>query len=84
MSLFDTLQNTSAASRLNTVEAAYAGQAGAEANFKGEWNGYDEDGYGTVKINGNTYNAKDLNLVSATPNQDVIMRVGKDIKVINY
>lgn len=84
MSLFDALQNTSAASRLNTVEAAYAGQAGAQANFKGEWNGYNSDGYGTVKINGNTYSAKDLNLVTARPKQDVIMRVGKDLKAINY
>lgn len=84
MSLFDTLQTTSAASRLNTVEAAYAGQAGAQANFKGEWKGYDDDGYGIVKINGNTYNAKNLSLISARSNQTTILRAGKDLKVINY
>jgi len=78
------LNEVSNVNRLNTVEAAYAGSAGAQSNFKGKWQGYDEKGNGLVKVNGEIYTANSIGTKSIAQNTNVILRVGKGIKNVNW
>jgi len=78
------LNEVSNVNRLNTVEAAYAGSAGAQSNFKGKWQGYDEKGNGLVKVNGTVYTANSIGIKSIAQNTNVILRVGKGIKNVNW
>lgn len=78
------LNDISNANRLNTVESAYAGTAGSQTNFTGQWQGYDDKGQGLIKVNGKIYSASVLGLTSRPLNANVLLRVGKDIKTINW
>lgn len=83
-SLTSRLNDISNANRLNTVEAAYAGAPGSQANFTGQWQGYDEKGNGLIRVNGKVYSASVLGLTSRPLNANVLIRVGKNIRTINW
>lgn len=78
------LSDTANMSRLNTVEAAFAGTPGAQSNFKAKWQGYDENGNGIVKVNGVAYTANTIAASSIKQNYNVILRAGKGIKSIHW
>jgi len=78
------LNELSSINRLNTVEAAYKGSAGAQSNFKGRWQGYDQNGNGLVKVNGTVYTASSIGIKSIAQNTNVILRVGKGIRNVNW
>lgn len=82
--LISNLKDLSSSSRLNTVEAAYAGSPGSQTNFKGRWVGYDQSGNGLVKVNGQTYSATVIAPKSLPQNSNVILRAGKDLKNLNW
>lgn len=82
--LISQLKSLSSMSRLNTVEAAYSGSAGAQANFKATWQGYNEAGDALVKINGKLYPANSIGITGLAINSPVTMRVGKGIKTITW
>lgn len=78
------LNDTANVNRLATVEAAYAGSAGSQSNFKGQWKGFDTAGNGMVAIDGKTYKAATIGSTSIPSNSQVILRVGKGIKTSHW
>lgn len=78
------LKDTANASRLNTVEAAYAGSTGAQSNFKGRWQGFNNEGNGIIRIAGKDYAATTIGSASLPFNAPVILRVGKGIKTSHW
>lgn len=82
--LISQLNNLAASSRLNTVEAAFSGTFGAQANFKGTWQGYDSRGNALVKVNGQTYTASAIGATGLPLNSSVTLRVGKGIKTVSW
>lgn len=82
--LISQLNTLSSTSRLNTVEAAFAGSPGAQANFKAAWQGYDETGRAIVKANGRTYAVNSIGIVGLPLNSSVTLRVGKGIKTATW
>jgi len=78
------LNDISNANRLNAVETAYSGSPGSQTNFTGKWQGYDDNGNGLIKVNGKTYSANVLGLTSRPYNADILLRVGKGIRTINW
>lgn len=83
-SLISQLNNLASTSRLNTVEAAYAGAAGAQSNFKGTWQGYDPAGNGLVRVNGTVYAVNGIGITGLALNSEVTLRVGKGIKIATW
>lgn len=84
MKLIDKLNENSNVSRLNAVDAAYAGNPYAGSNFKGKWKGYNEDGMSTVKYEDQVYTAKNLSGQSAAKNKTVFLRAAKGSRTVNY
>lgn len=84
MSLIDNLNQASGVSRLNAIDAAYAGSPYAGSNFKARWQGYNEDGMAIVKYQGQVYTAKNLSPKAATKNKTVILRVAKGFRTTNH
>jgi len=82
--LIDKLNENSNVSRLNAVDAAYAGNPYAGSNFKGKWKGYNEDGMSTVKYEDQVYTAKNLSGQSAAKNKTVFLRAAKGSRTVNY
>ena len=84
MGLIDKLNENSNVSRLNAVDAAYAGNPYAGSNFKAKWQGYNEDGMSIVKYEDQLYTAKNLSGQSAAKNKAVFLRAAKGIRTVNY
>jgi hypothetical protein len=84
MSLESKLNDASNLSRLNAVDAAYAGSPGSRSNFKARWQGYNEDGQAVVKVGDQTYAGKNLANTYTKKDSTVILRVGKGIRTVNY
>ena len=82
--LISKLNTLSSVSRLNTVESAYQGQPGAQANFKGKWQGFDDKGNPLVSVNGITYKAIGIGNTGLSLNSDVTLRVGKGVRVATW
>jgi len=82
--LFDSLREASGVSRLNAVDAAYAGNPYAGSNFKGKWQGYNEDGMSIIKYQDQLYTAKNLSGQSAARNKTVFLRAAKGSRTVNY
>ena len=82
--LIGKLNNMANTNRLGTVEAAYAGSAGAQSNFQGRWLGYDAQGNGLVKTEGRIYSSLTIGSTSIRLNSPVMLRVGKGIKTSNW
>jgi len=84
MDLINKLNETSNLNRLNTVEAALAGSPGAQTNFKGTWQGFNDSGQGLVKVNGKIYATQSIGGTSIPLGHPVILRAGRDIKNSNW
>jgi len=84
MDLKSKLDEVSNVSRLNTVEAAFAGSPGAQTNFKGTWQGFDSAGNGLVKVNGKIYATNGIGGTNIPIGKQVILRAGKNIKNSNW
>ena len=84
MTLIDKLNENSEVSRLNAVDAAYAGNPYAGSNFKAKWQGYNEDGMSIVKHEDQLYTAKNLSGQSAVKNKTVFLRAAKGSRTVNY
>lgn len=84
MQLINKLNENSNVSRLNAVDAAYAGSPYAGSNFKAKWQGYNEDGMAVVKYQDQTYTAKNLSSTSTVKNRTVFLRVGKAHRTVSY
>ena len=84
MNLVNKLKQTSTQSRINAIDAAYAGNPYQGSNFKGRWSGYNSDGMAQVKYQDRTYTASNVSGRSARPNQSVVLRVAKGRKQVNY
>ena len=82
--LIGKLNETANMSRLNTVEAAYAGSAGAQSNFNGQWLGFNGAGNGLVKVEGKVYTSVTIGKASIALNAPVMLRVGKGIKTSHW
>lgn len=82
--LISALNDTANISRLGTVEAAYAGAAGSQSNFKGNWKGFDTAGNGMVSIDGKTYKSAVIGSASIPLDSQVMLRVGKGIKTSHW
>lgn len=77
-------QDLAALNRLNTVEAAFAGEAGSRNNFKAKWVRFDESGQGVVLVDGKIYTADVVSSFYAKAGQECYLRVGKDTKIIGW
>lgn len=84
MELVNKLSETANVSRLNAVDAAYAGNPYAGSNFKASWQGYNNDGQAIVKYQNQVYTAKSIASAAAKSNQTVILRVAKNYRSVNY
>ena len=84
MNLVDKLNETSQMSRLNAVDAAYAGSPYAGSNFTAKWQGFDENGMGVVKYLDQSYTAKGLSNVYTVSNSKVLLRVAKGRRTLMY
>lgn len=84
MDLPSKLNETSNLSRLNAVDAAYAGSPYAGTNFNAKWQGYDADGNSLVKYQGDTYTARQLSMHSILANTSVVLRVARGVRFVNY
>lgn len=78
------LNETAAMSRIQAIESAYAGRPTGGSNFGGKWKGFDENGNGQVEIDGKTYSAPASGSRSIPADTNVLLRVGKNIKRINW
>lgn len=79
-----TAQEVASLNRLNTVEAALEGLAGAQNNFKAKWVRFNESGEGVVLVNGKEYTGTVVGSYYAKAGMECYLRVGKDIKIIGW
>lgn len=84
MELVDKLSEAANVSRLNAVDAAYAGNPYAGSNFKASWQGYNDDGQAIVKYQDQVYTAKSIAGTAAKLNQTVLLRVAKNYRSVIY
>lgn len=78
------LNEAASTSRIQAIENAYAGRPTSGSNFRGKWKGFDENGNGQVEIDGQTYSAPATGSRSIPADTNVLLRVGKNIKRINW
>lgn len=84
MNLFDKLNQTSSMSRLNAVDAAYAGSPYAGSNFTAKWQGFNEDGLGVVKYLDQNYTGQGLSNTYTKYNAKVLLRVAQGRRTMMY
>lgn len=84
MELTNKLFEAANVSRLNAVDAAYAGNPYAGSNFKADWQGYNDDGKAIVKYQNQLYTAKSIAGRAAKLRQTVLLRVAKNYRSVNY
>lgn len=84
MDLFNQLQSSANANRLNAVDSAYIGRPTRGSNFKAKWQGYNNDGYGLVKFGDQTYAADSLGSHSIIRHKEVMLRVSRGQRFIIY
>lgn len=78
------LQTLSDVNRLNTIEASCEGLAGSKSNFIGTWQGFDSAGNGIINVNGVRYNGSVASTTGIALNSKVIVRTGRNFKVITW
>lgn len=84
MNLLDKLNQASNVSRLNAIDAAYMGSPYAGSNFKAKWQGYNSDGQAVVKVGDQNYAGKSLAQTYTTKNKNVVLRVARGQRIVNY
>lgn len=84
MNLTDKLNQTSQMSRLNAVDAAYAGSPYAGSNFVARWQGYNENGVGVVKYLDQNYTGTNLSNTYITKDSKVLLRVAQGRRTLMY
>jgi hypothetical protein len=78
------LNEVSAMSRLEAIESAYAGNAAGGSNFKARWKGFDSNGRAQVEVDGQIYTGTGIGSRAVPGNYDVMLRVGKGVRDINW
>lgn len=84
MNLTDKLDQASQMSRLNAVDAAYAGSPYAGSNFVARWQGYNEDGIGVVRYLDQNYTGVNLSNTYTTKESKVLLRVAQGRRTLMY
>ncbi len=84
MNLNDKLSQTSQMSRLNAVDAAYAGSPYAGSNFVARWQGYNANGKGIVKYLDQNYTGTNLSSNYIKKDSKVLLRVAQGRRTIMY
>ena len=84
MNLVDKLNQASSMSRLNAVDAAYAGSPYGGSNFTAKWQGFNEDGMGVVKYLDQTYTGQGLSNTYTVYNSKVLLRVAQGRRTLMY
>lgn len=86
MALTDSVRNQAEMNRLNTVEAAFAGDIGAANTYKASWVRFaDNNGTkGVVMVNGKEYIGDVVGSTYIKEGQECYLRVGQNIKIIGW
>ena len=83
-SLEQLLNEISSQSRIEAIEASFNGSGLAQANHRVKFKGYDHYGRSIVETNGVYLTANNIGGTTPKPDQQVLLRTGKAIRVISF
>ena len=82
-SLEQLLREVSSQNRIDAIEASF-GSGLAQSNHRVKFKGYDRLGRSIVEVDGRYLTANNIGSTTPKPNQQVLLRTGKSIRVISF
>ena len=84
MNSLEQLLREVAKNRIDAIEASFGGSGLAQSNHRVKFKGYDRLGRSIVEVDGRYLTANNIGSTTPKPNQQVLLRTGKSIRVISF